>query len=329
MLELNKILLVDGSFLLHRALHSNGTFDLKNSKGQRTGGVFQFLRMLNKEIRESGQYFPVVVFDMGLAIRRVLLDPDYKKAYEKSKQDVVLTKEEVDNDYVTQYRKQRNVLSVILPYFGIPSIKFQDWEGDDLIYIISQIAKETVILTDDKDLLQLLSDKVSVRRPMAKEYWTLETFLKENDYSDIRDFVVYKALVGDKSDSIPSSCTGVGDVKVKDMIALIKLYMNTPDEYPKNSEALQSICLENNIKYHKAYINWDKQRFVTNLGLVDLSLVPIQKDLVDSIISTIYMSEKQCNYYKAIQSLSSLEVFGVDTDSLIREVKMRRSYLWY
>ena len=204
-MKLNKLLIIDGSFVLHRALHLNDVFDLKNSKGYRTGGIYQFLRMINKEVRTGGQYFPVVVFDMGLSSRRVNLDPDYKNARERARQDqMVLTPEESERDYVKQYRKQRNLLSVILPYFGIPVIKFPGWEGDDLMYILSKVCAECVILTDDRDMLQLLSKTVTVVRPKAEERVTLDSFLSENGYETIRDFVVYKALLGDNSDNIPS-----------------------------------------------------------------------------------------------------------------------------
>lgn len=327
--ELNKLLIIDGSFLLHRALHLSDVFELKNSKGFRTGGIFQFLRMLNKEVREGGQYFPVVVFDMGLADRRTKLDPDYKNARERAKQDqMVLTPEESDIDYVKQYRKQRNLLNVILPYFGIPVLKFPGWEGDDLIYILSKVCEECVILTDDRDMLQLLSEKVTVMRPKAEEYVTLDKFLAENGYTDIHDFVIYKALLGDNSDNIPSAAKGVGKATVNDMVKLVKPYLNMRDAYPRDPESLKSICQNNGIKYRKAFLNWDLERFDINLQLVDLSLVKVEPRFLDSIKATISNSEQQCSYFKAIKALADLEITDFDLDSLVREVKLRRAYLW-
>lgn len=329
MKELNKLMLIDGSFFLHRALHLDDVFDLKNTKGFRTGGAYQFLRMINKEIREAGQFFPVVVFDMGLSSRRTSVDPDYKNARERARQDqMVLTPEESERDFVTQYRKQRNLLSVILPYFGIPVLKYPGWEGDDLIYILSRVCTECVIVTDDRDMLQLLASNVNVLRPKAEEYVTLDGFLSENGFETIRDFVIYKALLGDHSDSIPSSCQGVGKSTVNDLLKFVKPYLNDRDNYPRDEKTLKLECQERNIKYRKAFLNWDAARYDTNIQLVDLSLVKIDPRFLDSIKASISNSEHQFNYFRVIQVLADLEITDFDFDSLIREVKLRRTYLW-
>lgn len=307
-------------------------FELKNSKGVRTGGVFQFLRMLNKEVRCAGDYFPVVVFDNGLSSRRTDLYDDYKKALERAKQDaMVLTPEESDIDYVTQYRKQRNLLSVMLPYFGIPAIKIAGWEGDDLIYILTQLAADSIILTDDKDMLQLLSDTCKVRRPMADELWTLDGFLESNQYESIRDFVIYKALLGDNSDNIPSSCAGVGMGTVNELVKLIKLYLESSGEgfeYPKTDKELKAICEQSGVKYRKAYLNWNKDQYAVNLQLVDLGLVEINARVVESIMANIRNSENLANYFSVIKFLSDLEITEFSPDDLMRETKLKRTYLW-
>ena len=77
-MNLDKVLIVDGSYMIHRALHVSEIFNLTNSKGEGTGGVFQFLRSLNSEMREYPDYFPIVCWDNGLADRRVSVYPNYK-----------------------------------------------------------------------------------------------------------------------------------------------------------------------------------------------------------------------------------------------------------
>ena len=72
-----KILIVDGSFLLHRVLSVPDIFALKNTKGVKTGGVYQFLRSLQREIINDGDYYPVVCFDKGLSKRRTDIDKNY------------------------------------------------------------------------------------------------------------------------------------------------------------------------------------------------------------------------------------------------------------
>ena len=325
--KLNRILVVDGSYLLHRALHLPNVFDLKNSKGVRTGGVFQFLRMLVKEVREITDCFPVVVFDMGLARRRVELDPEYKKATERAMQDaMVLTPEESDIDYVTQYRKQRTLLSIILPSMGIPVIKFAAWEGDDLMYLLSRMAEKSVILTDDRDMLQLLSDKCDVKRPMKEQYYTLASFLEETGYNGVHDFIIQKAIVGDSSDNIKSSVKGVGDGTVGDMVKLIRS-CRTKD-FPTEEQGLRALCESAGVKYRKAYLNWDKNRFMINLQLVNLYLVKAEPEMYESMLATIENSEAQADYFNAVKLLAKLEIKDFSMDDLIAMVKNRRRYLW-
>lgn len=329
----NKILIIDGSYAVHRALHVDSLFNLKTSKGERTGAIFQVLRMIGAELRICGDYFPVVCFDEGLAPRRLEADSHYKKANEredKSKQ--VLTKEELDNDYVTQYRKQRNKLIEVLMYLGIPCLKFIPWEGDDLMYILSKMANESVILTDDRDLLQLLSDNCKVRRPMADEIWDLDSFLRSRTMNSIYDFILWKAIRGDASDNIPGCCKGVGEKSVLDFIDLLYLFRDSNgnwdfNKYPDNIDDLKSLCNENNISYKKAYLNFDKDRFFINLELVDLNKVEVPQDIEDSIISVISDCKSHMNYFSAAKMLADLEINNISIDTIIENVSLRYRFL--
>ena len=216
----NKLLLIDGSFMIHRALHIPEFFDMISPLGVRNGGIYGFLKILGSELKISGNYFPIVVFDDGLNPRRTEIYPDYKKRKSK-KNESVMTKEESDDEYIEQYHVQRNQVAIILSYLGIPVIRFKDNEGDDLLAILSRLAKESIVLTDDKDMLQLLSENCKVRRPMANELWDYDAFVKDKEFSDIYDFIIYKAVMGDSSDNIPKSCNGVGDKSINYFIKLI------------------------------------------------------------------------------------------------------------
>lgn len=319
--------IIDGSFMLHRALHLPDVFALTNSKGDHTGGIFQFLRMLNREVKSCGDYFPVVVFDQGLCKRRTDLDPNYKNATERARQDeMVLTPEEVENDYVTQYRKQRDRLSVILPQFGIPVIKLAGWEGDDLMYILSKISERSIVLTDDRDMLQLLSDTCDVKRPKANEYVTLESFLKTEGYQNTHDFVSCKALQGDDSDNIPGACKGVGEGNTKGLWVLYKYCLENNVDYPKTEKEVRDICKEIGVKYRSAYLNLDFERYNINLQLVDLNLVRVSPNVLDSIVATVMNSESSISYFNAVRQLSELEITDFSLDELMRSVKLKEPY---
>lgn len=329
----NKVLIIDGSYMIHRSLHIPEVFELKCSSGERTGGIFGFLRTLSSELRICGDYFPVVCFDEGLAPRRLAADPNYKKAMEredKSKQ--VLTKEEADIDYVTQYRKQRNKLIEVLMYFGIPCLKFIPWEGDDLMYIISKISEDSLVLTDDRDLLQLLSPTCKVRRPMADELWTLDSFLVSRGLENIYDFILWKAIRGDGSDNIPGCCKGVGEGSVNEFIKLLYTFRDSLDNwdfssYPKTESDMRNWCNSFEIKYKKAYLNFDKDRFFANLELVDLDKVEVDERIYDSIVSTISNCRSNTNYFSAVKILQSLEIKDISADNLMENISIRYNNL--
>lgn len=325
----NKVLCVDGSYMLHRNLHVPNLFNLENSRHEKTGGIFGFLRTLSIEIKKNGNYFPIVTFDQGQSLRRLSVDPDYKNHAQRTlTESVVLTPEEAHDDYITQYRRQRNKLMEILPLFGIPCLKFMNWEGDDLLYILSKMSKDPIVLTDDRDMLQLLSDKCRVRRPMADEMWTLESFLSDRGLNDIYDFVIYKAVEGDSSDSIPGSCKGIGSKSANEFIKLIHCFDSDFCGYPDNEDSMKELCESNNIKYKKAYLNFDIDRFIKNMELVDLGRVEVPDDIYESIKATISNCRSQSNYFKAIAMLNELEIKEFSVDELMQNVSFRYSNLF-
>lgn len=333
--RIGKILAIDGSYLLHRQLHIPEVFELKNNKGVRTGGVFGFLRSLTNEIKKCGDYFPVVCFDNGLAPRRVEADPYYKHADERAdRSKQVLTEEESEIDYITQYRKQMSMLEDILLYFGIPVLKYKSWEGDDLLYLLSKMSDRCLVLTDDRDLLQLLSDTCDVRRPMADEYWTKDKFLEENNFESMYDFVIQKAVLGDGSDNIPGSCKGVGKGTLPEFMKLLKYIKSNDIPYPNDEESIREVCKKANAKYRKAFLNFNEDRFITNLQLVDLNAVDIEEPedflnlLKQSIECNIMNCENNRDFFKAVSSLGNLDIKEFSVDKLMEAVSVRYNNLF-
>lgn len=327
--KFNKIIVCDGSYMIHRSLHVDSMFNLKNSKGLKTGGIFGFLRSFINELSNCKDYYPVVTWDSGLSDRRISIDSHYKKADERNKDYSTLTPEELDNDYVTQYRRQRNLLIKLLSYFGIPSLKYKGWEGDDLMFILTKLSNNSIVLTDDRDLLQLLSNTCNVRRPMANENWNISQFLESRSFNNIYDFVLYKAIIGDPSDNIPKSCKGIGESSINDFINLLYTFKDDSNwdfsMYPETEEDMKNWCNKFGIKYKKAYLNFDKIRFYINLQLVDLNLV--EEDIDDRLIESIVMNINNCrqdvDYFKAIKMLSELEIREFSADRLMESVSNR------
>ena len=331
-IKYNSLLVIDLSYFLHRALHVDSIFKLRGPDGQRSGAVFQVLRMINKEMRLNPGYFPILCSDAGLSPRRVKADPYYKHADERNTQPEVLTEEDADSDYLTQYRQQRNMLIEIMSYAGIPTLRFSQWEGDDLMYILTKISKKSRILTDDRDLLQLVSDSTDVRRPMADELVTKESLLRENDYKEVFDFVVNKAIIGDGSDNIPGCCKGIGGGT---SINLVKLFNVLDEKYdqglefirPENESEIREICKENNIKFRKAMLNFDLKRYITNLELIDLNRVEVPDDIMESIYLNIDSCRASVNYFSFTKMLNHMGIKEISPDELINMVHDRYELL--
>lgn len=320
----NKILIVDGSYMLHRGLHIPELFRLTSPDGRGSGGIFSFLKMLQHELKIDDDYFPIVTFDNGLSKRRVDIDPCYKRANERDNNNEILTPEQAKEDYVTQYREQRNVLVQILFTLGIPCIKMIKWEGDDIMYILSKISEKSMVLTDDRDMLQLLTEDCIVRRPMANETIYLDSFLENMGFSSVNDFIMYKAIKGDGSDNIPGSCKGVGDKTINDFIKLLKSYK---DNYPSTESSMKEACDNIGIKYKKVFLNFDKERYEKNIQLVDLNLVEADNSIIDSMVALISNCKADVDYFSAMKIISGYGIKEISVDDIIDTVSRKYSNL--
>lgn len=314
----NKILIIDGSHLLHRQLRQE---EIKNA-------ICGFLRSLNSELKKCNGYFPIVVFDHGLSQRRIAIDSSYKHADEKDNTEKVVTVDDVPNDYVAKYRKSRTALSIILKCFGIPVVMYEGFEGDDLICVLTKLANDSIVLTDDKDMLQLISKTCKVRRPIANELWDNDKFTEK--YGTVKDFVIYKSVVGDESDNIVSSCKGVGEKYALSISKLIQYYMDSGNliQYPSEEKELKNVCEKLEIPYRKAYANLDIKRFLINLKLVDLSLVQVAGDIVSSVVVTIKNSNSYKDYFMLINELSNYDVENAPVESLFEMINSRYGNLF-
>lgn len=325
--KFGKTFILDGSYFLHRALAVESVMNLRNSKGEGTGGIFGVLRMLLKEISLQDR-FPILVFDSGLAPRRLAVYPDYKHASDP-KEETVLSPEEAKTDHMTQYREQRNKLVNLLPMLGIPVVKIKGWEGDDLMYIISRLSYKSTIVTDDKDLLQMLSSTCKIRRAMADKTILCEDFLKEREFDTIEDFIWTKAICGDGSDNITGCCQGVAEGSSNHLIKILKHYY-AGNKFPEDEKELRDLCNELGCKYKKAFLNFDENIFKRNLQLVDLRLVEndIDEQIVDSIISTISDCKARVNLFGAMKLLNDYEIKDFSASSMIEKVNSRYSKLF-
>ena len=319
----NRLLIFDGSFVLHRALSVPNNWDMRTSYGKRTGGIFASLRTFLKEIKMFN-YCPVVVYDGGLSKRRLDIFPNYKRTLDKQElyeSDHILTEEEqMELEFRREYNTQRNDIIPLLRDLGIPVINIKDWEGDDIIYILSKLSKDSIIVSEDRDLIQLVSNndrRCRIRRPIREELIDIN-YLQEHNI-DLNSYVACKAICGDNSDNIPSACFQVGE---KTAPSLYKLYVESKNNFPKTEEELTKLCKNTNIPKRKAYLNFNEEQFLNNVLLMDLRFVDnyIDNTLLDQIITEIDTS--LINTQGIEDLLSRFEITSFNTKELIDKVKI-------
>lgn len=329
-----RMLIFDGSHALHRSLCQPELWDMRNSEGQRTGGVYGVLNTILKE-SSTYNYFPVVVFDGKLSERRLKIHPNYKHFQERQmllECEHTFTEEELlEQEHRREYNTQREILKKLLPAFGIPVLHFDKWEGDDIIYVLSKLSKDSVVVSDDKDLIQLVCDtperRCRVRRGMRNEFID-KTYFIENNMTR-QEFVAYKAIVGDPSDNIPSACFQVGEKTAPGLYKLYTESMTRIGGFPKNEDELSVRCKEIGLSKRKAYLNFDENQFLTNVLMMDLNLVDddIDNTLLEDIQNQIAKQYNIIDGDLIRQILNSLDIKSFIINNLIINVNNTSSFL--
>ena len=229
---LKKVILVDGNNLMFRSYYATAYSGniMRNSKGFPTNGLFGFVNMMNKIINEENPTYIMVAFDIGKTFRHEQY-VDYKGG-----------RDETPNELKMQFPVAKELLNVM----GIKYLEVPGYEADDIIGTFARMIDETedyegLIVSSDKDLLQLISDKVTVKLLKSKEHimMTPKTF-KETYSIPPERMIDLKGLMGDASDNIP----GVKGIGEKTAIKLLKEYNNLENLY----EHLESITGATNKK---------------------------------------------------------------------------------
>ena len=333
-LQYNRLLIMDFSHALHRSIAQHNLWEMRDSYGRRTGGIYGSINTLLKE-SSTYNYFPVAVFDGHLSPRRLAIYDNYKRYKDKQllTEDIndLTELEKLQLEQRAEYNTQREIVKDLLISFGIPVIHLDDWEGDDLIYILTKLSKDSIIVSDDKDMLQMICDtperRCRVRRGMRDEFWDINT-LKDKGI-DQNEFIACKAIVGDPSDNIPSACFQVGE---KTALGLYKLYckcVETGKPFPTDEQQLAECSKLFDIPKRKAYINFNENQFLINVLLMDLRLV--ENDINDDVLTQIYNSindrEKYVNFDDACKILEDLSITSFNSNGLVNNINRTKSHI--
>jgi len=212
----NRVLIVDGLNLYLRAFAVNGAL---NDNGVPVGGLTGFLRSLAYAIREVNPTRVIVVYDgQGGSQRRRKIHPDYKANRKPGKRitrwDAFKNASEEKNAMKIQFSR----LIEYLDFLPINVISIDRIEADDTIaYIAHTLLDEDVtILSADQDFLQLVDERITVWSPTKKKFYTPR--MVEADYGvPAHNFLMYKVLMGDKSDNI-EGVKGLGPKKLPKIV---------------------------------------------------------------------------------------------------------------
>jgi len=199
--------LIDGHSLTFKAYYA--VRGLTNARGEPTGAVFGFLRMLLKLLDDSSPQYLAVVFDTGKPTFRNELYDAYKANREAPPPD---------------FGVQMGWVLQLLQAMGIAVYSMDGFEADDLIGTMARTMAEqgrAVIVSADKDLLQLVTDRVHLLRPGLNETILYDpTRVREQLGIRPDQMIDWLALVGDSSDNIP----GVPGIGQKTATTLLQEY---------------------------------------------------------------------------------------------------------
>jgi len=259
-----KIVLIDGHSIIHRAFY--GVPDLTNEEGLHTNGIFGFLNILFRILDEEKPDYLSVAFDLQPPTFRHKMYDAYKGTRKPMPDEL---------------REQIPVLKELLKSMGIPLLMLEGYEADDLLGTIAKKSEEkgmdAVIVSGDRDLLQIATDKILIRMPKTKKGTTeIENYHTQDVIAAYQvtpqQIIELKALMGDSSDNIP----GVPGIGEKGATSLIVAYGDIENAYahvdeikPKRtqealrehfdmavmSKKLATICIEAPVKF-----NWEEAK---------------------------------------------------------------------
>lgn len=226
---MKRLLLIDGNAILHRAYHAYPP-NFTDKDGNPTNAIYGFYAMLLKLLQEVKPEYLAIAFDRGAPTFRMQLYAGYHA-----------NRPRMSDDLSPQVVRLQDSLEEI----GIPLYGIEGYEADDLLGSLSFLAKkedvETIIVTGDRDLLQLVDERVKILMPLVGITKTAlfdEKRVEEKYGIKPSQIIDYKALVGDQSDNYPG-VTGIGP---KGAAQLLQKYKTFEGIYEHISELPEGVA---------------------------------------------------------------------------------------
>lgn len=214
------LLVFDGHNIFIRGYSGLMKQELRNSDGVGTWGVYGTINTISSMIRRFEPSHVLIAFDQGRSSKRLAIDPQYKANRNRKK-------EETEEPVVDEFRPQLELVFEIVKSMGIPYLRLQDVEADDIIAkaatAFGPVFDKVVIVSADHDIRQLIRENVIVVKPslgqskdIKEEIFDVESVINEWGIDPWRLPEIW-ALMGDKGDNIPG-VPGIGPKKATKLI---------------------------------------------------------------------------------------------------------------
>ena len=261
-----KLLILDGNSVINRAFY--GVKPLTNREGLYTHAIYGFLNILERIEKEEQPEAVCVAFDLHGPTFRHLKYDGYKATRHGMPEELAM---------------QMPVMKEVLKAMNIPIYACQGWEADDVIGTVGKICSnngwECVVVTGDRDSLQLIDENVHIKLVITKggqttsTLYTKELFQEEYGFEP-KKLIDLKALMGDSSDNIPG-VKGIGEKTAKTLLQkfgsldAVYAHLDDPVIKPKMREKLES-------DKENAYLSYDLATIVPE--------APIDFEPMDAIV---------------------------------------------
>lgn len=307
---MKKLVAIDGNSIMNRAFYGiMNSKMLMTSDGIYTNAIYGFLSILLKLLNDENPDYVCVAFDLKAPTFRHKKYDGYK-ATRKGMPD--------------ELRMQMPIIKEVLKAMNIKILEIEGYEADDILGTLAKYGEdndiEVLLLTGDRDALQLVSDKVTVRIPTTKMGKTESTdYTPEvvNEKFGIipKEFIQTKALMGDTSDNIP----GVPGVGEKTAFSLITKYHSIDTIYEALEEGKELDGIKGKLK-DKIIANKDLAYLSKELGTIYRE-VPIDIN-IDEISKKNFNNDELYNLFLKLQLKSFIEKLDLKESNATENVKV-------
>ncbi len=265
MLNSEKLYLVDAHSFLHRNYHALPK--LTTSKGQEVGALYGFLNWILKFNKEIKPEYVAFCFDSKGPTNRHKIYPEYKA-----------NRPPTDEALIQQLKLARELVAAL----GFRVCALDGAEADDILATLATKAQEqnaqAIIITSDKDILQIVTDKIQVWNGNLKEKPKSALECKEKFGVECKYIADYLSIVGDSSDNVPG-ITGLGPKAAVELITKFGNLENILQAAKEHNSQIKETML-------KKLIAGESDAFLSKKLIVLDNSLPIETDLSASKIKT-------------------------------------------